>query len=123
VALDWIRQNPHLLAQLAVSKLVTLWTKRPKVYFLLMLGLGFLGLRWTWRHPVALIPWALVACNSLVVMATYTTRSGRFQVPVLLMLIVIAAIGLWRVSQWFDQGREGHVSQDCPGQENLQPDT
>ncbi len=104
--LVWIDRNPHLLVGLAMSKLVTLWTHRPKIYFPLLLGLGCLGLRWTCRRPAAVIPWALVACNSLAIMVTYTTRSGRFQVPVLLLLHVMAAIGLWRLSQWLNRRRE-----------------
>ncbi len=115
LALDWIWQHPHLWGKLAASKLVTLWTMRPKGYFVVLLALGLLGLRWSWRRPGAVIAWALIACNSLVVMATYCTRSGRFQVPVLLLLHAVAAIGLWRVSQWSDQKRQTSAGQVHPG--------
>ncbi len=104
LAREWITANPGKLPVLAGLRLWRLWAK-PKVYSLALLGLSCVGFWWGRARPGVVVLWSLVVMNCLVVMATYATRGGRFLMPVLPMLHILAAIGVWRIIQWQAQSK------------------
>jgi 4-amino-4-deoxy-L-arabinose transferase-like glycosyltransferase len=95
--LTWMRDNPGKVVQLMGLKLLRLWTRGPTIQGLIMALLGLAGWRWMRRRPEVCVLWALVLCNSLTAMATYVTGGGRFMTPVLLILYILGAIGVWRM--------------------------
>ncbi|MEM9882326.1 MAG: glycosyltransferase family 39 protein [Planctomycetota bacterium] len=101
----WIAEHPGAVTRLAGMKLWSLWTERQShlASGLVLVALVGAGLGRSWRGRRAGAEWALwglVATNVLVVMATYATGAGRFIVPVLPVLYVLAAVGGVRIHEW-----------------------
>ena len=92
-ARDWSMRHPHLLPLLALMKIVQEF--RPHgpgdLYVLAFAVLGLLLLRGRSDGNVLT---AIVVLNALAIAVTWST-SGRFVVPILPVLHIAAAIGLW----------------------------
>jgi hypothetical protein len=96
--LTWMKDNPVKVVQLMGLKLWRLWTRGPTIQALVMGILGLMaGWHWLRGRPEICVLWALVVCNSLTAMATYVTGGGRFMTPLLLILYILGAIGVWRL--------------------------
>ncbi|MEM6458683.1 MAG: glycosyltransferase family 39 protein [Planctomycetota bacterium] len=101
----WIVEHPAAVVRLAGMKFRALWTERQShlASVLVLVALAGAGLGRFWRGRWAGGEWALwglVVTNVLVVTATYATGAGRFIVPVLPVLYVLAAVGGVRIHEW-----------------------
>jgi 4-amino-4-deoxy-L-arabinose transferase-like glycosyltransferase len=94
-ASQWLRLNAHKVPRLAYYKARSLWQPRGMFRMGLLVG-GALGLVLLSRieFRAALVFLSLLAANTAAVAATWTV-GDRFTVPVLPLMTVLSAAGLW----------------------------
>lgn len=95
--LRWIAAHPAELPGLALRKAWNSWTWVPRHGWLLIVALP--GLLLVRRRFWIVVPWALLAINTAAIAATYFAL-GRFQIPTVLLLDLLAAVSLCAVVGW-----------------------
>lgn len=112
-AIDFIKNNPRLIASFALAKLIDFWNpllKEERAAFsivnLLSYGvmalLAFIGLirhiaRRT-RHPAVVLMWLLIGYYMLQAMVF--TGGGKARLPIEPFLVLLGSETLWGVVQW-----------------------
>lgn len=92
-AVRWVRDNPHKVPPLAALKVLQEWLPRMQ-WEALILGLFAFGAAlWPSRDDRRILL-GLLAANAFAIALTWSV-GGRFQVPLLPVLHVFAACGLW----------------------------
>jgi 4-amino-4-deoxy-L-arabinose transferase-like glycosyltransferase len=94
-ASQWLRSNAHKVPRLAYYKGRSLWRPRGSLQMGLLVGctLGFMLLAQI-EFRAALVFLSILAVNTAAVAATWTV-GDRFTVPVLPLMTVLSAAGLW----------------------------
>lgn len=92
--LRWIAEHPTAVPVLAWRKAWNAWTWTPRYGWLLLAALP--GLWLVRRRPEVQVAWALLAINTLGIAATYWAL-GRFLIPVVPVLDLLAAVGVCTV--------------------------
>ena len=97
IALHWIRENPLTVAFLAAHKARSLWIPSgPMQGSLLVLAIAGFAVYFCMRRREALCILVLLGACTLAVAGTWTV-GGRFIVPVLPLLAMLAGLGTWCV--------------------------
>src|SRR5262249_54860743 len=97
-AYQWIAKNPAKVPLLMYFKVRSLWSIQSpaKAMFLFFAALG--GLTYLIARPSeVLVLFALLAACSMAVAITFDDSFGRFLIPVLPILAMLSALGIWAV--------------------------
>jgi 4-amino-4-deoxy-L-arabinose transferase-like glycosyltransferase len=93
MALEWIKDNPHLLPLLMALKTYNLW-KPSRPWDKLVLFLVLAGILLYPNKTELFVYLVLLLTNTLAIALTWTVGDSRFLVPVLPIVFVVASVGL-----------------------------
>jgi len=96
VAIKWVRSNPTEIPKLAFFKISGMWKPYGKVapIILFFAALGFLFLVFN-KSRFAFSLFVFIAACTFSVAVTWTTTRDRFLIPILPILSMLAAMGIW----------------------------
>ncbi|MEM6750899.1 MAG: hypothetical protein AAF612_10555, partial [Planctomycetota bacterium] len=86
---QWARANLDQMPKLVAMRLYSHWTDRSGLMGLILVIVGASTIAWRWRRGLVGV-WLVIGMNTLAVAVTYAVGSGRFLVPLLPAMAVLA---------------------------------